>query len=108
MLDRLGADAVAAKVRQDLRDRGVAAVPARRRAATRANPAGLTTREVEVLRLLADGLTNAELGERLFISAKTVDHHVSAILAKLQVASRRDAAGPARPGRTALTPVRPG
>lgn len=91
LLDRLGATAVAAKVRQDLRDRGMTAVPARRRATTRKNPAGLTDRQVEVLRLLDEGLTNAELAERLYISPKTADHHVSAILSKLGVTSRRHA-----------------
>ena len=91
LLDRLGADQVAAKVRQDLRRRGATVIPSRRREATRANPAGLTARQVEILGLLADGSTNAEIAERLYISAKTVDHHVSAILSKLQVASRRDA-----------------
>ena len=89
LLDRLGADAVAAKVRLDLRASGLTTVPARRRSSTRANPAGLTSREVEVLRLLDEGLTNAELAQRLYISQKTVDHHVSAILSKLQVANRR-------------------
>jgi DNA-binding CsgD family transcriptional regulator len=92
LLDRLGADAVSARIRLDLRRQGITAVPSRRRGATRANPAGLTSREVEVLRLVADGLTNAELAQRLFISTKTADHHVSAILAKLGVASRREAA----------------
>jgi DNA-binding CsgD family transcriptional regulator len=96
ILDRLGADAVAAKVRRDLRSKGVSAVPARRRAATLANPAGLTTRQTEVLRLLDDGLTNAELAERLYLSVKTVDHHVSAILTKLDVTKRRDAVRRAR------------
>ncbi len=96
VLDRLGADAVAAKVRLDLRSRGVRTVPAPRRGTTLANPAGLTTRQVEVLRLLEDGLTNAELAERLFISVKTVDHHVSAILTKLDVTRRRDAVRRAR------------
>ncbi|WP_123026235.1 ATP-binding protein [Mycolicibacterium stellerae] len=96
ILDRLGADAVAAKVRRDLRSQGMAVVPARRRAATLANPAGLTARQVEVLRLLDDGLTNAELAERLYLSVKTVDHHVSAILAKLDVNKRRDAVRKAR------------
>lgn len=96
VLDRLGADAVAAKVRFDLRAAGTQTVPAPRRATTRANPAGLTTRQVEVLRLLDDGLTNAELAERLFLSVKTVDHHVSAILAKLDVTKRRDAVRRAR------------
>ena len=96
VLDRLGADAVAAKVRGDLRERGVVGVPARRRATTRANPAGLTTRQVEVLRLLGEGLTNAEVAERLFISPKTADHHVSAILTKLGVPNRREAVRAAR------------
>ncbi len=96
ILDRLGADAVATKVRRDLRSRGQSVVPARRRAATLANPAGLTARQVEVLRLLNDGLTNVELADRLFLSVKTVDHHVSAILAKLDVSKRRDAVRKAR------------
>lgn len=96
LLDGLGADAVGAKLRLALRARGVSDLPARRRPSTRTNPAGLTSREIDVLRLLDEGLTNAELGRRLFISAKTVDHHVSAILAKLQVANRRDAARAAR------------
>ena len=96
ILDRLGADAVAAKVRRDLRAQGVSAVPARRRSATLANPAGLTTRQTEVLRLLDGGLTNAELAERLYLSVKTVDHHVSAILTKLDVTKRRDAVRRAR------------
>jgi DNA-binding NarL/FixJ family response regulator len=67
------------------------AVPARRRTSSLANPVGLTSRQVEVLHLIADGLTNAELAARLYLSAKTVDHHVSAILAKLGVANRREA-----------------
>ena len=96
ILDRLGADAAAAKVRRDLRSQGVSAVPARRRSATLANPAGLTTRQTEVLCLLDDGLTNAELAERLYLSVKTVDHHVSAILTKLDVTKRRDAVRRAR------------
>jgi DNA-binding CsgD family transcriptional regulator/tetratricopeptide (TPR) repeat protein/GTPase SAR1 family protein len=96
ILDRLGADAVAGKVRRDLRAQGMPVVPARRRAATLANPAGLTTRQTEVLRLLDDGMTNAELAERLYLSVKTVDHHVSAILTKLDVTKRRDAVRKAR------------
>jgi DNA-binding NarL/FixJ family response regulator len=96
ILDRLGADAVAAKVRRELRAGGHSAVPARRRAQTLANPAGLTARQMEVLALLDGGLTNAELAQRLYLSAKTVDHHVSAILTKLDVTNRRDAARKAR------------
>ncbi|WP_197420170.1 LuxR C-terminal-related transcriptional regulator, partial [Mycobacterium sp. NAZ190054] len=96
VLDRLGADAVAGKVRSDLRARGAATVPGPRRASTLSNPAGLTARQVEVLRLLGDGLTNAELAEHLYLSVKTVDHHVSAILTKLEVTGRRDAVRRAR------------
>ncbi len=53
---------------------------------------GLTPREVEILQLLAQGLSNPAIGQRLFISAKTVEHHVSHILAKLAVSSRTQAA----------------
>ena len=96
ILDRLGADAVSARVRRDLRRRGVTRVPARPRTSTRANPAGLTARQVDVVRLLAEGLTNAEIAARLVISEKTADHHVSAILTKLDVRTRREAAAAAR------------
>lgn len=95
-LDRLGADAIAAKIRRMLRADGIVSVPARRRATTREHPAGLTSRQEDVLRHMSNGLTNAELGAVLFISAKTVDHHVSAILTKLGVASRREAVRAAR------------
>lgn len=66
------------------------------RPTTRTNPAGLTAREVEVLRLIAEGQINAEIAARLYISDKTVEHHVSRILAKLELPSRRDAAPAAR------------
>lgn len=62
------------------------------RPTTRADPAGLTARELEVLALLVEGLRNAEIAERLVITEKTAGHHVSAILAKLGVRSRYDAA----------------
>jgi DNA-binding NarL/FixJ family response regulator len=67
-------------------------VPRGPRAATRALPRGLTPRQLEVLELIATGATNAEIAERLVVSPKTVDHHVSAVLAKLEVGSRREAA----------------
>lgn len=63
---------------------------------TRTNPAGLTDRQVEVLALLADGLTNSEIGQQLVLSVRTVDHHVSAILATLGVSSRGEAVAAAR------------
>ncbi len=65
------------------------------RAATRENPAGLTAREVEVLALVAEGLRNADIAERLFLSEKTVGHHVSAILRKLGVRTRGEASAEA-------------
>jgi DNA-binding NarL/FixJ family response regulator len=67
------------------------AVPHGRRESTRANPAGLTDRQLEVLELLAAGLSNAEIADRLVVSPRTVEHHVAALLDKLQVESRRDA-----------------
>ncbi len=86
--ERLGARPAAERVARMLRDRGVR--PARR--TTLSHPSGLTAREVDVLELLREGLRNSEIGQRLHISEKTVDHHVSSILAKLDVPSRREAA----------------
>lgn len=99
--DELGAVPAAARLRSALRARGVA-VPRGPRRATVANPAGLTTRQLEVLALLAEGLSNAEIARRLFISAKTVDHHVSAVIAKLGVTSRGAAVAEAQ--RSGMVP----
>ena len=75
------------------------------RPSTRAHPAGLTQRETEILGLLALRLSNPAIGARLFVSAKTVEHHVSAILAKLEVATREEAVAEAvRRGWLAGTP----
>jgi DNA-binding CsgD family transcriptional regulator/tetratricopeptide (TPR) repeat protein len=91
VLEQLGAGPLQAIVRQRLRDLGVRGLPRGPRASTRAHPAGLTSREVQVLNLLVHGHTNTELARRLHLSTKTVDHHVSAILEKLQVRSRTEA-----------------
>jgi len=61
-------------------------------ARTRRNPSGLTDRQLAVLALVADGLTNAEIADRMVLSQRTVDSHVSVVLARLGVASRRQAA----------------
>lgn len=89
LLDRLGAVGTADRLRLDLRRDGVDGVPQRPRASTQANPAGLTNRQLDVARLVARGLSNAEIAARLYISPKTADHHVSAVLAKLDLPRRR-------------------
>jgi DNA-binding CsgD family transcriptional regulator len=91
ILDRLGASPLAAVVRRRLRDLGARGIPRGPNETTRANPAGLTAKEIEVLALLAEGSSNAQLARRLHRSTKTVDHHVSAILGKLGVRSRTEA-----------------
>jgi DNA-binding NarL/FixJ family response regulator len=96
----------AAPLQAALRKLGVRGLARGPRPATRANPANLTPRELEVLALVATGLGNAEIARRLFISAKTVDHHVSAILAKLGVQRRQEAAAAAR--RLGLDRASPG
>jgi DNA-binding CsgD family transcriptional regulator len=88
MLQRLGARPAAKILARRLRERGARDVPSGPRASTRRNAARVTARELDVLRLLAEGLRNADIAERLFLSRRTVDHHVSAILRKLGVSTR--------------------
>lgn len=90
MLDGLGAAGTADRARALMRERGCATVPQRPRPTTRVNPGGLTNRQLEVARLVAEGLSNSEIAKRLYISSKTADHHVSAVLAKLGMTSRRE------------------
>ena len=87
-LQALGAAPAAAVVVHRLRRHGARGVPRGPRRATRANPAGLTMRQVEVLGLLGEGLRNSEIAARLVLSERTVGHHVGAILRKLGVDSR--------------------
>ena len=95
-LQRLGAQPAAAIVARRLRARGVRGLPRGPRATTRDNPAGLTAREIEVLELVGEGLRNADIAERLYLSEKTVGHHVSAILRKLDVRTRGEASAEAQ------------
>jgi DNA-binding CsgD family transcriptional regulator/tetratricopeptide (TPR) repeat protein len=90
-LQALGAQPAAAIVARRLRRRGVRGLARGPRQTTRDNPANLTTRELEVLGLVAQGFRNADVAERLFLSEKTVDHHVSAILRNLEVRTRVEA-----------------
>jgi DNA-binding CsgD family transcriptional regulator len=93
-LAALGCEATVARLHVRLREQGIRLPePVIRgpRATTAAHPVGLTQREAQVLALIAQGLTNAEIAARLVRSAKTVDHHVSAILAKLNARSRAEA-----------------
>jgi DNA-binding NarL/FixJ family response regulator len=87
LFEALGADAAAARARSLLRARGLP-TPRSPRAETRAHPAGLTQRQAEVLSLVSQGLSNAAIAERLVLSPRTVEHHVGAILAKLDVGTR--------------------
>ncbi len=93
LLDKLGATSARAVATRDLRLAGRRNIPRGVRSTTRSNPAGLTTRELEVAALLAQGLRNVEIAERLIVAPKTVDHHVSAVLTKLAVPNRSAVAG---------------
>ena len=86
---RLGAEPLTRRVTRRMRELAMR-VPLGQREATRVNPAGLTTRQLEVVTLVAEGLSNAEIAERLIVSQRTVEHHVAAVLTKL---GREDTTG---------------
>lgn len=96
VFDLLGALPAAALARRRLRDLGVTAVPRGPRPSTRSHPKGLTGREVEILALLAGGLSNPEIARRLYLSDRTVEHHVSSVLRKLDASSRAGAVAAGR------------
>ena len=95
-LHETGAHPAATAMARRLRALGEQGVPRGPRPATAANPAGLTSREAEVLGLLAVGLSNAEIAARLVVSGRTIDNHVSAILRKLGVRTRGEASARAQ------------
>ena len=101
-LQQLGALPALRLVTHRLRERGVRGLARGPRTETRENPAGLTARELDVLALLVEGLRNAAIADRLVVSPRTVDHHVSAILRKLQARTRGEAV--ARAGELQLLP----
>jgi DNA-binding NarL/FixJ family response regulator len=90
-LQKLGARPAAAIVARRLRERGAHGVARGPRPTTQESPAGLTARETQVLELVAEGLRNTEIAQRLFLSPRTVGHHVSSILHKLEVGTRGEA-----------------
>jgi DNA-binding CsgD family transcriptional regulator len=96
LLDGWGATVAAQDLRARLRERGFTRIPRGPRRSTAANAAGLTERQLEVLALVVEGLSNAEIAERLTLAPKTVDHHVSAVLGKLELSRRGQVAGAAR------------
>jgi DNA-binding CsgD family transcriptional regulator len=96
LFDQAGAAPAAARLRRELRASGARAVPRGPIAKTRAGPAGLTHRQTEVFALLVKGLSNAQIAQRLSISPKTAEHHVSAIMSRLGVTTRHAAAEAAR------------
>jgi DNA-binding CsgD family transcriptional regulator/tetratricopeptide (TPR) repeat protein len=91
LAESLGAQPLVEALRRDLRESGVGGGARGPRPSTQRNPRGLTAREVEILRLLCEGLRNSEIAERLFRSVRTIEHHVDAILRKLDVRSRSEA-----------------
>ena len=91
IMRKLGAEAIYEKMKFEMRASGIKNIPRGIRKSTQANPANLTDRELDVLQLLKEGLQNKEIAARLFISPKTVDHHISSIFFKLDVNSRAKA-----------------
>lgn len=100
IFEELGARPALQLLRQRLRESGVKGVPRGARTSTRAHPHGLTKREAQIFALLAEGMRNAAIAKKLFLSTKTVDHHVSSILTKLGVPSRLEAIAMARKGES--------
>jgi DNA-binding CsgD family transcriptional regulator/tetratricopeptide (TPR) repeat protein len=96
IFERLGAAPAWQVLHREMRRRGIRRVPRGQRHSTRRNPHNLTTRQMQILKLLGGGLRNAAIAKRLFLTTRTVDHHVSAILSKLNVSSRGEAAIVAR------------
>ena len=91
IVDKLGASAVYEKMKFEMRASGIRSIPRGIRKSTKSNPANLTERELGILLLLKDGFHNKEIAAKLFISPKTVDHHISSIFFKLDVNSRTKA-----------------
>lgn len=92
MMQKQGAVAIVNKMKQLMRNEGIKDIPRGIRKSTQSNPAHLTEREMGILQLLHEGMQNKEIADKLFISPKTVDHHISSIFFKLDVNTRSKAA----------------
>jgi ATP/maltotriose-dependent transcriptional regulator MalT len=88
IFEELGSTLYAQALRRQMRVDGVRRIPRGSRPSTRDNSQGLTRREAQILDLISQGLRNSEIATKLFLSTRTVDHHVSAVLTKLGVPSR--------------------
>lgn len=102
IFEALGASVMATELRRRMRKAGVRGIPRGQRASTQSNPLALTAREIEILRLICDGKRNAQIAATLSRSVRTVDHHVSAIFAKLGVTTRTEAVAAVREAGIAL------
>jgi len=91
IIQKLGAGAIYEKMKFEMRASGIKSIPRGVRKSTQSNRANLTSRELDILQLLKAGLQNKEIAAKLFISPKTVDHHISSIFFKLDVNSRTKA-----------------
>lgn len=98
LFETLGAKPAVQALRRQMRIQGIRQIPRGARSSTRGHPLGLTRREAEILALMSQGLRNAKIAKRLFVSTKTVEHHISAILGKLSVRSRTEAIALLRAG----------
>ena len=92
IFEKLGASATVQFIKQRMRESGIKSIPKGPRQSTKENPSGLTQRELQVLKLVSHGLSNSDIARELFISPKTVDHHISAVFSKLNIHSRIEAA----------------
>ena len=98
ILERLGAAPASQALRKRMRAEGIRAIPRGSRVSTRSNRLGLTRREAQILTLVSQGMRNSAIATRLFVSTRTVDRHVSAVLSKLGVQSRGEAVAMANKG----------
>ncbi|HEY6625741.1 MAG TPA: response regulator transcription factor, partial [Ignavibacteriaceae bacterium] len=92
IFEKLGASAASQLIKQKMRKSGIKNIPKGPRQSTKENPSGLTGRQMEILDLVASGLSNSEIGNKLYISNRTVENHISTIFSKLNIHTRTEAA----------------